>query len=351
MRLVFCFFMLCFVHLACVKNARDQKTIPSPPVQPDSVKLAASISALSEVIKNNPSVADNYYKRAILNLKAEAFDDALTDINRADKLKPNKAQYYFVKSQVLKNLGDKKALGFALNAEALDFEEPGLYVLLGELFTQAGNYGKADEYFKRAESIYPKNGDLDYHKGVLAAKRGDTLNATRLFYSAISLKPQVFTPYDQLIKIYNKKRYIDSALVINEMAIKRFPLKKEMIFNKAQILENTGLLDSARIVYEQYLQVNPSKTEVLANIGSIYFRKKNFPAALSNFEKLIAASPENAAAYHMAGKCKEGVGDLDRAREYYEKSLKYKPDDYTVKNDLARVNAKIQSTFNVITPF
>lgn len=351
MRLIFFSLVIVFLHFSCVKNARDQKNIPPPPVKSDAARLSASILALSEVIKNNPSVPDNYFKRAVLNLKAENFEDALADINRADQLKPNRGEYYFIKSKVLKELGDNKALGVALNAEALDYSQPDLYILIGELFTQRGEFTKAGEYFKRAENIYPQNGELEYSRGIFYAKKGDTLSATQSFYAAIRYKPRIFSSYDQLIKIYNKRKMVDSALLINELSIKRFPQKKEMIFNKAQILENTGLLDSARVTYERYLEINPSAKEVFAHIGSIYFKKKNYPAALTNFEKLIAASPENAMAYHMAGKCKEQLAELDKAREYYEKALKRAPDDPTIKTDLARINVKIENMYTVVRPF
>ncbi len=344
-------FLLVYLLSSCSGHERSLSIIPPPSSKSEAATLNASIRALSEVIKNNPSIPDNYFKRAVLNLKAENFEDALSDINRADQLRPNRGEYYFIKSKILNQLGDEKALGFALSAETLDYDQPDLFVLIGELYTRQGELVKAEAYFRKAENLYPRDGDLAYQKGLLYARKGDTLSAVRSYYSAIALKPQVFGPYDQLIRIYNKRRIVDSALAINEMSIKRFPQKKEMVFNKAQILENTGLLDSARNTYERFLELSPSSKEVLGNIGSIYFRKKNYPEALKSFELLIAAQPANATALHMAGRCKEQLGEFDRAREYLEKALKTAPDNREIQADLARVNVKIENMYTIIRPF
>jgi radical SAM superfamily enzyme YgiQ (UPF0313 family) len=52
------------------------------------------------------------------------------------------------------------------------------------------------------------------------------------------------------------------------------------------------------------------------------FRLGNYAVALRGFETAIKARNDHAFAYYYASKCYEKLGDIEKAREYYDKAIK-----------------------------
>ena len=89
---------------ACGQGNRDRSKIPPSPFQLESVMNTAAVDALTDAIRSNPSVAENYFKRAAVFLKVGNTERALEDINRADQLKQNTGKYLFVKALILRKM-------------------------------------------------------------------------------------------------------------------------------------------------------------------------------------------------------------------------------------------------------
>jgi tetratricopeptide (TPR) repeat protein len=321
---------------SCTSSTRKNYDIPNSKKGNVENQHLASISILSDAIKNNPSNPDNYYKRAVVHLEIENYKDALVDISRAEKLDPNSGLYLYTKAKAQNYLKMKGALSTALAAEVQNFDNPTLFTLIADLYTQSGNYNKAQEYIHKAESIYPYNSDVFLQKGKFYAKRGDTLTAINNYRRAILLKGHSFEAYDQLIKIYNRYRLIDSALVVNEVAMKKFPAKSEIVYNKAEILESAGLGDSAITVYKRFFAIEPNRNDVLGKIGNIYFRRKNYAGASLVYQKWSKLDPENIVPIRKTAQCFEQQKDYFRAKVFITKALELEPKNQQLLAELAR---------------
>jgi tetratricopeptide (TPR) repeat protein len=308
----------------------------------------ASLSILADAIKNSPSNPDNYLKRALLNIKIENYTDALVDINRAERLNPNSGVFLFVKAKIQNFLKDKNALSNALEAENQNYDLPELYTLIADIYIQSKQFSKASAYLQKAESIYPYNSEVYLVKGKYFAQKGDTLNSVFNFKKSLKLKPHGFDAYDQLIKIYSKAHLVDSALVINELAINKFPKKTEMIYNKAFILENVGASDSALKVYSSFLKVEPTRIDVLERIGRIYYRKKNFNTAILICQKWSKAEPENIKPIKLFALCLEGQDFVTAAKKKIEEGLEIEPDNQDLKKELARYTYALEVGESII---
>lgn len=288
------FVFISFISLfSCVDKSRSDYDIPVFKKINTENQTLAGMSILSDAIKNNPSNSENYYKRAVLNFDNYNYNDALIDINRAERLNPNSGLYLFMKAKVQYQLKSKEALLNALASENQDYDNPQLYSLIAALYIEKGDYNKANVYLNKVQSVYPYFSELYLVKGKMFAKRGDTLTAINNYIKAIKLKPHGFNAYDNLIKIYSARGLIDSALVINEQAIKRFPTNTELVYNKGLILESAGSADSAVRVYQRFIKLEPERNDILERIGDIYFRRKNYTSAIIIYQRWATLEPEN----------------------------------------------------------
>jgi tetratricopeptide (TPR) repeat protein len=160
------------------------------------------------------------------------------------------------------------------------------------------------------------------------------------------LRPHGFEPYDHLIKIFNSAHLVDSALTYNEKALKRFPANKELVYNKAQILENVGSLDSATKVYQAFLRLEPSRYDVLEKVGNIYLRKKNYAAAFLIYDKWSKAVPDTEQAYLKAASCYELQGHYTNAKTYLEGAVEKMPENKALALRLESVNNILEQNAN-----
>ncbi|MBX2953856.1 MAG: tetratricopeptide repeat protein [Leadbetterella sp.] len=339
----FMFPAILFLLWGCSDTSRDKYDIPGKSEKTHEEQLEVILEQLSENIKSNPSNPLNYYKRASWQYGEGNYDEALIDITRAERLSPNSGEILFLKSAILYKSGKENALENALYAEDQDFVSPDLYTLIGNLYLDKRNFRKADEYFRKAERIYPYDSDIFNGKGRYYAMLRDTVTAINLFKRAIYTRPDVFEYYDDLIKIYGKSRQIDSALHLNEAAIAKFPDKKELVYNKGLILENAGLLDSAIGIYRKFLKVEPERYDVYERIGNIYFRKKNYPSAFITYNQWAELETENPMPRLKAARSYIAQDNLPAAKYYLGKALEKYPDNKLLKAELNAVNYRIES--------
>jgi tetratricopeptide (TPR) repeat protein len=339
---------LCFLTLfACADHSREGYDIPLAQKQNEENQNLAALSILSDAIKNNPSEPDNYYKRAVLHYKIENYKDALVDITRAERLNPNSGLFLYQKAKIQQVLNEKGALKNALDAESQDFSSPELYVLIADLYLKEKKLGMAQQYMQKAEAVYPYNSELFLAKGKYYALQGDTATAINNYKRALVLKPHGFESYDHLIKIFNSAHLVDSALTYNERALKKFPKKRELVFNKAQILENVGALDSATKVYQVFLRLEPDRYDVLEKVGDIYLRKKNYAAAFLIYDKWGKAVPDNEKAYLKASSCYELQKRFTNAKSYLEQALEKMPNSKILLAQLNSVTYQIEAQNSV----
>jgi tetratricopeptide (TPR) repeat protein len=334
---------------ACADHTRESYDIPVGQKQNEENQHLAALSILSDAIKNNPSEPDNYYKRAVLQYKLENYKDALVDITRAERLNPNSGLFLFQKAKIQNILNDKGALKNALDAESQQFSSPALYVLIADLYLKEKNFKMAQQYMQKAESLYPYNSELFLAKGKYYAMQNDTATAVNNYKRALVLKPHSFEPYDHLIKIFNSARLVDSALTYNEKALKKFPKNHELVYNKAQTLENVGALDSATKVYQSFLRLEPARYDVLEKVGDIFLRKKNYAAAFLIYDKWGKAVPDNEKAYLKASACYEYQKRYSTAKSYLEGAIEKMPESKGLVERLSTVNYLLEAQSNAYT--
>ena len=342
--------VLCFLTLfACADHSREGYDIPVGQKHNEENQHLAALSILSDAIKNNPSYPDNYYKRAVLQYELGNYKDALVDITRAERLNPNSGLFLFQKAKIQNVLNEKGALKNAFDAESQQFSSPSLYVLIADLYLKEKNFRMAQQYMQKAESIYPYSSELFLIKGKFYAMQNDTTTAVNNYKRALVLRPHSFEPYDHLIKIFNKAHLVDSALTYNEKALKRFPTNRELVYNKAQILENVGALDSATKVYQAFLRLEPARYDVLEKVGNIYLRKKNYAAAFLIYDKWSKAVPDNEKAYLQASLCYEVQERYINAKTYLEGAVEKMPDNKALAMRLKSVNYILEQKVNPFT--
>lgn len=121
-----------------------------------------------------------------------------------------------------------------------------------------------------------------------------------------------------------------------EVALRSFPEPKpqpnrpreaEQWFQKGLELEETGApVEQAIAAYFKVLECNPSSAGALVNVGTIFYRQRQFPEAERYYREAIAADPAYPLAEFNLGNLYDEQGRVPEAMEHYRRSLELNPD-------------------------
>ena len=109
-------------------------------------------------------------------------------------------------------------------------------------------------------------------------------------------------------------------------------------FQKAVELTQAGKLDEAEAAYKAMLVKSPSVPEVHFNLGFVYGRKKDVPAAEAAFLKAIEIKPDYAEAYAALSDLYQAAGQAEKASQLLTKALADNPKDGKLQFALGMVH-------------
>jgi len=117
--------------------------------------------------------------------------------------------------------------------------------------------------------------------------------------------------------------------------VKSFPAPKtsatqlrdsELWFQKGLDLEESGApVEQAIAAYEKALECNPSAAGALVNLGTIYYRQRNFKESEKYYQDAVVADPSYPLAHFNLGNLFDEQGRLSEAFSHYRKALGLNP--------------------------
>ncbi len=311
--LVLCFWV-CFMA-SCQHTGKEEKAV----VQ-DSVP--AEIQKLNDQITQDPGNAELFWKRATLFLEKKVPDKALSDINKAIELKPNLAKYYVLLSDVYltKNMvkNCKEALEKAIS---LDSEYTEAYLKLAELSLYFRDYSMVYKYTADAIESDENSAKAYFINGFALKEQGDTVHAIKAFQKACDLDQGYYDAYIQLGVILSLKKdklavdYFNSALNIRPQSI-------EALYNLAMYYQETEDFNKAMELYRNIIQIDPKYKYAYFNLGYIHlFYLQVYREGVKYFSQALEADPTYVEALYNRGYCYELMGDVQNARNDYQRAL------------------------------
>ena len=102
--------------------------------------------------------------------------------------------------------------------------------------------------------------------------------------------------------------------------------ESEAWFQKALALEETGAeLESIIEAYKKVVEFNPSAAGALVNLGTIYYRQRQFPEAEQYYKDAITADASYPLAEFNLGNLYDEQGRLPEAFDHYRRALALNP--------------------------
>ncbi len=102
--------------------------------------------------------------------------------------------------------------------------------------------------------------------------------------------------------------------------------ESEAWFQKGLFLEETGApVEQAMEAYVRAIEFNPHAAGALVNLGTIYYRLRQFTEAELYYSQALQADPEYPLAHFNLGNLYDERGELQKAQHCYEAALRINP--------------------------
>ncbi|WP_103067970.1 tetratricopeptide repeat protein [Aquimarina sediminis] len=332
------------------------------------VVLFLAVSAVGFSQKQELKSAQKALKSGNMDAASEALKSAEGLLDAADE--KMKAQYYFLKGQVLaSSAGDSlEKIEGAANAymKTVEIEKAGggskyganatqkLQLLRQSLIENAIKDQNVKNYKGASEKLYlgykTNKADTTYlYYAAGNAVNGKHYDEALKYYS--ELKELGFSGVQEefvatnketgKVEVFDSKQTRDlsvkSGSYIKPLARKSESRKGEIAKNIALIYMSQGKDEEAIAAIEDAKKENPEDSTLMQAEADLHYKLGNVAKYKEIMEKIVANDPENPDLLYNLGVSASRLGDNEQALGYYKKSLELRPDYASAQINIASI--------------
>ncbi len=229
---------------------------------------------------------------------------------------------------------------FRLAARADPFSAEAQYGI-GSVYLKQEKMSEATQCFSEALKLtasYPDTRTNAWNNlGLIAARRGKTVDAIGYFQEALRLNPDHFIALENLGNAYRQEKRWDEARTELEKALAVKSDDPEANYSLGMVFAQADQTEAAYEHLRKALQYRPAYPEALNNLGVLYLRTGHTEEAIANFEESIRVAPLFDQSYLNLARVYQIEGALDKARAVLLELLKERPGHAQAQQALAQL--------------
>lgn len=224
-----------------------------------------------EAEKLKPDNADVYHQRAQILLLLEQIDEALIEFDKAVRLAPNHAIAYVQKCYAEYRLSLMTSDQNRLERVIRDFEQAiekfpdcvECYSLMAQVLADQQQFSQAQLFYEKAMKLAPTNPSLLVHQAIMMLQwRGDIDAAVTLLNRAIEVDPKCELAYETLGTVEVQRAQLQRAVDLFEKALLYAKSQAELVH--VYSLRNAAL---AQINVTRKLGIDMNTISAMAQSG------------------------------------------------------------------------------------
>jgi len=306
-------------------------------------KAVQSLDALENTIGMREALSMQKYK---LYLAMEQTDNAVNELEKLAAKYPSEAKYpILIGDFYLDSDNPDKALTYYEKARAINPKSPYYIVSMANYYEIAGNTDAATNEIELA--LKNPDVDIDTKIAILGKFIGNRLSDKKDIDTANSLFQTLMEQYSQETEL--NMMYGRFLLLQEKWEDARFQFQVVTGADPENLLAWRLLMniaakedkpDEVIRICDSALTVFPDDYKFYLNKGSAYSQLKNYPEALSVFQKGVACISEDnrdtlSIFYGIIGDLYHELNKKEKAYQAYDKALEYNENNITVLNNYA----------------
>jgi len=280
-----------------------------------------------EIIKDSKN-AELYKKRAVALMEINNVSDAISDLEIAILLDSSNTEYLNLISDYWLIAGNSKPTKDYLDKSiALEPENTETLIRLSKLHLFVGEITKSFEYSNKAIKINPNLYTPYFVKSMCYLDMADTSRAIRELLNSVAMNPDFYDGYQLLGVLASGQN--------DTLAISYFKIAQNIKPNSIEAHYGLGYYYQNQ---DRFVEAISEYNYIIDNIDSTYSRsyyniayinlvyQDNYKKAIEYFNLAKKYEPNNPNIYYNIGHSYENLGNKTKAKEYFKKALKLKPE-------------------------
>ncbi|MDC1357140.1 tetratricopeptide repeat protein [Pseudomonadota bacterium] len=286
-----------------------------------------AIQAFNKSILLKPNYAETYSNKGNVLKDQGKLDEAIISYNKAISLKPDFAEVYNNMGVALQNQGKlDKAIEAYNSALLLKPNYAETYSNMGNVLQDLGNLDQAIEAHKKSILFNPECAETFNNMGNVLKDQGKLQEAIEAHKKSISLKPDYAEAYNNLGIVLKDQGKLDEAIKAYNKAFLLKPDYAEAYNNIGNVFKDQGKLEKAIEALKKSILLKPNYAAAYNNLGIALKKQDKGEEAIEAYNKALLLKPDYAEAYSNLGMSLIDEGKTEEATEAYKKALLLKPD-------------------------
>lgn len=335
---IYLFVIIVVLSFSCTEQGAQTKD--ENPTDTHTPVIKSKTFLLDSLIEANPNNSELFYNRSLYYYETDFQPKALVDILTAIKLEKTNPKYYLHGGEVY--------IAMSQGQEAIDLINDGIQNSKNneELFLRATEYNFYMKDYKKATilvndllKINKNNADAYFFKGLILKNSDYKNKAISNFQTCIEQDPTHYNAYMQLGLLFSEKND-DLAISYFNNALKLENQSREALYAKAYHHQQQKAFNKAKQTYIQMIRNDNKDYQAFYNIAYCLMEQDSLQKSYKHFKVAANIKIDHVDAIFMMGQIAERIGDIPNAKIHYHTALKLLPDNETIKQALAEVNAK-----------
>ncbi len=286
------------------------------------------------------------YIEAHLHLKKNNLDKAIYHLNKTIKLEPEDlylqkelALLYLMQKDnlkalnIVKNIIDKnprdidslimygrikqslKQIDDAKEAYekviAFDPSQKKIYLILGDIYMEEGDLGKALKIYKQLVNNYPEFYAGYFFIGKIYAEQGKIVDAEKEFLKALDLETDLEEAKFELIELYKNLGEEQKAINIYKEILRKNSNNIRAALGLGLLYYKNGMIKDSDKLFKDLAARSSSEPEVIRKVAQIYLDKKKYNDAIIVLEGMLKNLSYSSDIHYAAGIAYDGIKDKE----------------------------------------
>lgn len=285
-----------------------------------------ALNELSALIREGEADPDIYFERAKLFYAETAYDEAIDDLKKAQKVDSIRPDLYHLLADIyLDYYKSFEALKTMEKVVSLHPSRIPSLLKLAEFQYILKQYNESINTINNVLAVDRLEPEAFFMLGMNFRAMEDIERAKNAFQTAVENDPELIDAWIMLGSIYEQEEdpralvYFDNALLIA-------PESLEALHAKAFYLQNHDGIQEAIDIYKNINILDPQYADAYLNAGLLYLELNSFELAFEQFNILVSNDITNPLGYFYRGYTHEQGGDLEKAKIDYEQALRLAPE-------------------------
>jgi len=291
----------------------------------DAVAAQQAVATLTAAIEASPTDPELYARRGEVYYTSDVYDRAAADLRASLKLdSTNPAVWHLLADAQLDGLRSREALNTMIYASARFKERMGTQLKLAEYQYLLQQYDDALVTLDRAASIDENEPEVYFMLGQVFSESGDTLRAVNAYTRATELNADLLDAWLSLGILHEAQgravaeRYFDAAIAVDRDNAVPYRMRADYLARQDRLAE-------AVAGYDEAIARDPRLAEAFFNSGLVLIDMDSLSRAAGQFDRATALRPTYAEAHYFRGVASELQGNLQDAQQRYQQALNIQP--------------------------